>query len=186
MMGIFVVTSTVNILFFVPVFIFLLLSFCLRQFYIKTSVSLRRLEAACIPIIITNYSPFTILKIYILKGLYCIYIYCVFIARSPVFSLVSDTVLGLTTIRAHQRQESHQKMFDERQDVNTSAYYLFLAAGRWLSVCLNFAVMFYLACVIFTCISLRGSKLYPKILFTIFYLLSFDLIFFLENSYKWK
>jgi len=81
------------------------------------------------------------------------------IARSPVFSLISDTVAGLTTLRAHQRQESHQKMFDERQDVNSSACYLFLAAGRWFSVGLNFALTIYLASVIFICISLHGSEL---------------------------
>ena len=81
------------------------------------------------------------------------------IARSPVFSLVSDTVLGLTTLRAHQHQESHQKMFDKRQDVNSSAYYLFLATGRWLSVGLNFALTIYFASAIFVCISLHGSEL---------------------------
>ena len=156
MLGIFVVTSTVNILFMVPVLILLLLSFYLRQFYIKTSLSLRRLEAACIPNKL--WSNF-IQKSFCHKNDDNIFFY---IARSPVFSLVSDTVLGLTTLRAHRRQDSHQNMFNERQDVNSSAYYLFLAAGRWLSVGLNFALMCYLACVIFICISLRGSELYRE------------------------
>jgi len=49
-------------------------------------------------------------------------------------------------------------MFDELQDKNTSAYYLFVASGRWLSSGLNVALTFYLACVIFTCIALRGSE----------------------------
>jgi len=71
---------------------------------------------------------------------------------------VSDTVLGLTTLRAHQRQNVYQKMFDERQNANSSAYYLFCASGRWLSAGLNCALTFYLACVIFTSIALRGSK----------------------------
>lgn len=145
MLGIFAVTSSVNILFLVPVFIFLLISFGIRHIYLRTSLSLRKIEASCnsianIKCFNLNFTP------------------NLCIARSPVFSLVSDTVLGLTTLRAHQRQNLYQKMFDERQNANSSAYYLFFASGRLLSAGLNCALTFYLACVIFTCISLRGSE----------------------------
>ena len=94
-----------------------------------------------------------------------------YIARSPVFSLVSDTVLGLTTLRAHKRQHFYQRMFDDRQNANSSAYYLFFASGRWLSAGINCALTFYLACVIFTCIALRGSE--------------FTIILFYWSQYQW-
>lgn len=73
---------------------------------------------------------------------------------------MSDTVLGLATLRAHNRQQLYNNMFNHLQDKNTSAYYLFVASGRWLSSGLNLALTFYLACVIFTCIALRGSKFF--------------------------
>ncbi len=148
MLGIFVVTSLVNILFLVPVLIFLLISFSLRHIYLRTSLSLRMIEASC-----------NIKKKNSLKCNNCNkYIIIFEIARSPVFNLVSNTFLGLTTLRAHQCQDVYQKMFDERQNANSSAYYLFFASGRWLSAGLNCALTFYLACVIFTCIALRGSE----------------------------
>jgi len=54
-------------------------------------------------------------------------------------------------------------MFNDWQDVNSSACYLFLAAGRWLSVGLNFALIIYLASVIFICIALREGELIVRI-----------------------
>ena len=53
------------------------------------------------------------------------------IARSPVFNLVSNTFLGLTTLRAHQCQDVYQKMFDEGKTpiVQLTIYFLPLVVG---------------------------------------------------------
>jgi len=78
--------------------------------------------------------------------------------RSPIFSHVSDMMLGLITLRAHRLQISYEKEFDVRQDANNAAYYLFQASTRWFSCLVNVALSVYISCVTFTCIALRGSK----------------------------
>lgn len=42
-----------------------------------------------------------------------------FEARSPVFSHLSSTLQGLSTIRAFKAQQSFQQMFDEYQDLHS-------------------------------------------------------------------
>ncbi|XP_043265995.1 ATP-binding cassette subfamily C member 4-like [Colletes gigas] len=49
--------------------------------------------------------------------------------KSPVFSHVSSSLLGLTTIRSASAQEMLRKEFDVHQDLHTSAYYLTLATS---------------------------------------------------------
>ena len=67
---------------------------------------------------------------------------------------LSSSLVGLTTIRSHRMQETCQLVFDEAQDVQTSARYMFLAASCWLSVWLDWICTFYIACVTFTCVAL--------------------------------
>lgn len=42
-----------------------------------------------------------------------------FLAQSPVFSHLSSSLRGLTTIRAFKVQQSFQQMFDDYQDLHT-------------------------------------------------------------------
>ncbi|XP_012146800.2 ATP-binding cassette subfamily C member 4 [Megachile rotundata] len=49
--------------------------------------------------------------------------------KSPVFSHVSSSLLGLTTIRSACAQDMVRKEFDVHQDLHTSAYYLTLVTG---------------------------------------------------------
>ncbi|XP_076295432.1 ATP-binding cassette sub-family C member 4 isoform X2 [Lasioglossum baleicum] len=51
------------------------------------------------------------------------------ITKSPVFSHVSSSLLGLTTIRSCSAQDMVRKEFDVHQDLHTSAYYLTIAAS---------------------------------------------------------
>ncbi|KAI5634784.1 ABC transporter transmembrane region domain-containing protein [Phthorimaea operculella] len=60
------------------------------------------------------------------------------VTRSPVFSHVSATMAGLTTVRACGAQHLLRVQFDDKQDVHTAAWYLTLVTnttfGIWLSL----------------------------------------------------
>ncbi|KAL7541096.1 hypothetical protein ACHAXR_012630 [Thalassiosira sp. AJA248-18] len=55
------------------------------------------------------------------------------IARSPVYSIFSETLGGLTTIRAFGKSEEFTCSFDSLLDKNTQATYCNKTADRWLA-----------------------------------------------------
>nr|XP_039268765.1 multidrug resistance-associated protein 4-like [Styela clava] len=93
--------------------------FWLRQYYLKTSRDIKRLEGS---------------------------------TRSPVFSLLSSTLQGLTTVRAFRVQDTFEKKFHERQNLHSSAWYLFLCGGRWLGVRLDLLSAIFITTVTFMCL----------------------------------
>ncbi|PSN33294.1 hypothetical protein C0J52_21150, partial [Blattella germanica] len=60
------------------------------------------------------------------------------ITRSPVYSHLSDTMTGLTTIRVCGAQDMVKRAFDSRQDEHTAAWSLFVsisnAFGFWMDI----------------------------------------------------
>ena len=56
---------------------------------------------------------------------YYYYYLIVIIARSPVFSHVSTTITGLTTVRAFGAQQLFEKQFDRYQNDNSAAFFMF-------------------------------------------------------------
>ncbi|XP_067131316.1 ATP-binding cassette subfamily C member 4-like [Centruroides vittatus] len=54
--------------------------------------------------------------------------------RSPVFSHLSVSLYGLTTIRAFNAESKFKSMFNKYQDKHTSTWFLYLALIRWLSI----------------------------------------------------
>lgn len=56
------------------------------------------------------------------------------ISRSPVYSHFSETLGGLSTIRAFHASGRFKDEFEEKIDSNTQAYYNNKSADRWLSV----------------------------------------------------
>ncbi|XP_023226978.1 multidrug resistance-associated protein 4-like [Centruroides sculpturatus] len=54
--------------------------------------------------------------------------------RSPVFSHLSVSLYGLTTIRAFNADSKFKSMFNKYQDKHTSTWFLYLALNRWLSI----------------------------------------------------
>jgi ATP-binding cassette subfamily C (CFTR/MRP) protein 4 len=74
-----------------------------------------------------------------------------------VLSHLSSSLTGLITIRAHQSQEICQRAFDDAQDVNTSARFIFIATSRWFAVWMDLIGAIYIACVTFTCVSLPAN-----------------------------
>ena len=69
------------------------------------------------------------------------------IARSPILTHISQSLNGLTTIRAFGAQEIAQRQFDDHQDHHSSAFYLFIAASRGFGFWLDFICVFYVSFV---------------------------------------
>eukprot|EP01135_Chromosphaera_perkinsii_P011303 Nk52_evm84s2367 gene=Nk52_evmTU84s2367 len=64
-------------------------------------------------------------------------------ARSPTYSLLSETLLGLVSVRAFGRDFSFQKEMEQRMQFTLSAMYSFWVANRWLGFRLDM-----LSCVV--------------------------------------
>ena len=71
-----------------------------------------------------------------------------FTARSPIFSHLAATLNGLSTIRAFDAETILSDEFDNHQDLNSTAFYLFLAASRAFGFWLDFVLCIYIALVI--------------------------------------
>lgn len=69
------------------------------------------------------------------------------VTRSPVFSHLSTSLYGLTTIRAFNAQRTFERMFDLKQDHHTSAWYMFLSTARWFGITLDSICFAYITVV---------------------------------------
>ncbi|XP_049772356.1 ATP-binding cassette sub-family C member 4-like [Schistocerca cancellata] len=72
------------------------------------------------------------------------------IRRSPVFSHLSDTLNGLTTIRASDIQDVVRKEFDDHQDRHTSAWFLYITNGSTLGIWLDLLSSIFVTIVTFS------------------------------------
>jgi ATP-binding cassette subfamily C (CFTR/MRP) protein 4 len=59
------------------------------------------------------------------------------VTRSPIYTLFSSSLDGLTSIRAFDIQDDFLNMFIERIDTNSRAYFLLSATGRWFGLRLD-------------------------------------------------
>ncbi|XP_045510491.1 probable multidrug resistance-associated protein lethal(2)03659 isoform X2 [Colias croceus] len=74
------------------------------------------------------------------------------ITRSPVFSHVNATVLGLPTIRAFGAEMLLAQEFDRHQDLHSSAWYLFITCSRAFGYFLDLICLLFIICVTFSCL----------------------------------
>uniref|UniRef100_A0A3Q2Y4J8 Multidrug resistance-associated protein 4 n=1 Tax=Hippocampus comes TaxID=109280 RepID=A0A3Q2Y4J8_HIPCM len=72
--------------------------------------------------------------------------------RSPVFSHLSSSLQGLSTIRAFKVQQRFQEMFDSYQDLHSEAWFLFLTTSRWLAVRLDGICSIFITFTAFGCL----------------------------------
>ncbi|XP_053354043.1 multidrug resistance-associated protein 4 isoform X1 [Clarias gariepinus] len=77
--------------------------------------------------------------------------------RSPVFSHLSSSLQGLSTIRAFKAEERFQQTFDSYQDVHSEACFLFLTTSRWFAVRLDGMCSVFVTITAFGCLLLRNS-----------------------------
>ncbi|OXU26939.1 hypothetical protein TSAR_013829 [Trichomalopsis sarcophagae] len=122
----FVVVTTVNPWLIIPAIFVGFVFYFFSLFFIKTSRSIKRLEA---------------------------------ITRSPVFGHVSDSLQGLTTIRALRAREILIDEFDDHQDLHSSAWFIFFSGSRGLGMYLDLFCAFFLTCVILTLMSVDKTTL---------------------------
>ncbi|XP_047107183.1 ATP-binding cassette sub-family C member 4-like [Schistocerca piceifrons] len=80
------------------------------------------------------------------------------IRRSPVFSHLSDTLNGLSTIRASGIQDIVMKEFDSYQDRHTSAWFLYVTNGSALGIWLDFLSSIFVAIVTYSFLVLSGGS----------------------------
>ncbi|XP_066999504.1 ATP-binding cassette sub-family C member 4 [Anabrus simplex] len=79
------------------------------------------------------------------------------ITRSPVFSHLSDSLNGLTTIRSSGTQEIVRKEFDSHQDLHTSAWFQFIATGTAFGFWLDCLSAIFVTLVTFSFLVLGGE-----------------------------
>nr|XP_046259914.1 ATP-binding cassette sub-family C member 4-like isoform X1 [Scatophagus argus] len=77
--------------------------------------------------------------------------------RSPVFSHLSSSLQGLSTIRAFKVQQRFQQMFDQYQDLHSEAWFLFLSTSRWFAVRLDGICSVFVTITAFGCLYLRDG-----------------------------
>ncbi|ODN04666.1 Multidrug resistance-associated protein 4 [Orchesella cincta] len=79
------------------------------------------------------------------------------VAKSPMFTHVTNTVQGLTTIRALKAENRMVDQFEKIQDAHTAVYYMSFITGRWFSMWLEIMSATFLAVVSFGFILLTSS-----------------------------
>lgn len=58
------------------------------------------------------------------------------ISSAPVISHFSETILGLTTIRAYNQESRFMEMLFERMEANNVAFVILNSSNRWLGIAL--------------------------------------------------
>ncbi|CAK1548541.1 unnamed protein product [Leptosia nina] len=72
------------------------------------------------------------------------------VTRSPVFSHVSASMAGLSTVRACGAQDMLRIQFDKKQDVHTASWYLTLVTNTTFSIYLSMISAIYVIVVAYT------------------------------------
>lgn len=83
-----------------------------------------------------------------------------FAARSPILAHTNATINGLSTIRASNAQQALSDEYDSHQDVNTSAYFMFLGTSRGLALWLELVCVIYMAAVLAIFLVFADGKLF--------------------------
>ncbi|XP_047534615.1 uncharacterized protein LOC125069235 [Vanessa atalanta] len=68
--------------------------------------------------------------------------------KSPVFSMINSTISGLSTVRSSNSQYRLLKMFDDAQDLNSSALYTLLGGSSAFGLFLDLLCLVYLGVIL--------------------------------------
>ncbi|OMJ27757.1 Multidrug resistance-associated protein 4 [Smittium culicis] len=79
------------------------------------------------------------------------------VSRSPVYSLLSETLDGLVTIRSYSAQPKFLERFIDAQNANSRAFFSFLGAGRWLAFRLDIVNTLFAIISSFAMVGVRKS-----------------------------
>lgn len=67
------------------------------------------------------------------------------VSRSPIFSQLSNTLCGLSTIRAFGVEQKFMRDFEEIHDVHNSTWFMFLGTTRWLGLTVDWVVSVFIS-----------------------------------------
>ncbi|XP_035217642.1 multidrug resistance-associated protein 4-like isoform X2 [Stegodyphus dumicola] len=84
------------------------------------------------------------------------------ITRSPVFSHLSTSLYGLTTIRAFKVQQSFEVSFDHYQDRHTATWFMFISVTRWFGIVLDWLCVLYITSVTVSMVLLSEDPSYAS------------------------
>jgi len=90
------------------------------------------------------------------SSIYKLYTYST--ARSPLYSHISSTIQGLSTIRAYKEEEKFSIYLHHYLNEHTKAWYLYLATNRWFGMRIDLISAAFLATVVLSAIPLADSK----------------------------
>lgn len=76
--------------------------------------------------------------------------------RSPIYIHTTNSLMGLTTIRACKNQEILTNEFYVHCDYHTQAYFAFISLSRWFAIRLDLIAVLYSICIVFSSILLKG------------------------------
>lgn len=142
MLGCVVLTVIVNPLFLIPIaflgFIFLFL----RKVYLKTSKNLKRLEGIGKFLFLCVFVCF-FFPSYIL-------LFLSQIARSPLFTHISVTLDGLSTIRSSHAENILTHEFDNYQDIHSACWFLFISTSSAFGMMLDVLCLIFISTVTFS------------------------------------
>lgn len=123
------IVAIINPWLLIPTLFMCIIFICLRYVFLTTARNVKRIEA------ISMY----MLALYKNSTLSYNFLH---IARSPLFTHTTASIEGLSTIRAFNAEMQLRSEFYEIQNVNTSAWFLFVATSRgFVSVFINNFVM---------------------------------------------
>ncbi|CAL8127058.1 unnamed protein product [Orchesella dallaii] len=69
------------------------------------------------------------------------------VARSPIFSHLSTSLCGLSTIRAFGMEEKFVRQFESIHDIHNSVWFMFLSCTRWLGVVVDWVICLFVSSV---------------------------------------
>ena len=79
-------------------------------------------------------------------------------ARSPLYSHISSTIQGLSTIRAYRKQRRFLNNLHFYQNEHTKGWYTILTTNRWFGMRLDTFGAVFIAFLVFISIPLTDGK----------------------------
>ncbi|ODM98987.1 Multidrug resistance-associated protein 4 [Orchesella cincta] len=80
------------------------------------------------------------------------------ITKSPLFTHLTASVQGLSTIRASKRQAILIDQFDSIQDIHSATWFLFISSNRWFGIWLDMVSVLFLASVTYGFLIFAGGN----------------------------